>query len=159
MVSFPLSLVHGCCARRQSPDRASWSPVQSVSHSDMQCVVLSQALLFLWPLVIHLGSLLVHECLSRELRFSWGKMLDPFCLILPSQVCPSAKVRSANSAFPPHGPGLVNNSSPFLCGAMGVICPLVFGESGSHTVFLHRLFDWYQQWSSLQSEGLGLGFH
>lgn len=46
----------------------------------------------------------------------WGNV-SPLCLILPSQVCPLAKVRSANSACPPHRAGLVNYPSPFPRGA------------------------------------------
>lgn len=78
------------------------------------------------------------EYLSRELRFSWGEMLDP--PPHPSlQVCPLANVHSANSTCPPHRAGLVNNPSPFPCGAMGATLLRVFGESRSHSAFLHRL--------------------
>lgn len=80
------------------------------------------------------------ECLSRELRFSWGEMLDPPSPSHPSlQVCPLANVHSANSACPPNRAALVNNPSPFPCGAMGATCLRVFGESRSHSAFLHRL--------------------
>lgn len=158
MVSFPLSLVHGCCVQRQGPGRASWSPVQSVSHSDMQCVVLSQSLLLLWPLVMHLGSILSVMSFQGA-QILLGENVRPLLSHPSLPSLPLSKVRSANSDCPPHRPGLVNDSSPFPCGAMGVICPLVFGESRSHAVFLHRLFDWHQQRSALQSEGLGLGFH
>lgn len=102
MVSFPLSLVHGCCAKRQGPGRVSWSPVQSMFHSDMQGVGVVSGPPTPLATGYAFGLLSVRECLSRELRFSWGKMLDPFFLILPSQVCPLAKVRSASSTCPPH---------------------------------------------------------
>lgn len=159
MVSFPLSLVHGCCAKRQGPGRASWSPVPSMSHSDMQCVVLSQAP----PTPLATGYAFrlppVHECLSRELRFSWGKMLDPFSLILPSQVCPLAKIHSANSACPPHRAGLVNNSSLFRVEPrVSSVLRYVVSPDLKLSFFIGWLTG-PRQWSALQSEGLGLGFH
>lgn len=117
MASSPLSPVHGCCDKRRGPGGASWSPVQSVSRSALQGTVSPQAPL-LWPPVMRADPLLSWSVFRGSSDSPVGKREPPlFHLILPSQVCPLAKVRSANSACPPHRAGLVNYPSPFPRGA------------------------------------------
>lgn len=112
-------------------------------------MLLPQALPLLQPLVMLLGSHQPLILLEED--------PDPFASHFPSQVGSLAKVHSANSTHPPHRAGLVNNSSLFPCRVTCATCTQEFGESRSHSIFLHRLLDWPCQMESSAVVGSGPG--